>query len=191
MFSPAKAITAGALAIAIGGVFLVAQPKGQDGSALPGVTTSGVGDPCTTAIVPVIGDLIWGNVRQGDQSLQADNGVHVRDWIASARMDVDDDRLDGATTGAIDWDISYNGQGFDTAGVNRGTFRIENDRGAWEGPWSGVGAGPHSSWQALISLTGSGGYEGLSAILFAVPYTGSDSVDGSIYPTDIATCDFG
>jgi len=39
MFSPAKAITAGALVFAIGGVLLIAQPFDQQGGSVPGAAT--------------------------------------------------------------------------------------------------------------------------------------------------------
>ena len=39
MFSPVKAITAGALVFAIGGVLLIAQPFDQQGSSVPGAAT--------------------------------------------------------------------------------------------------------------------------------------------------------
>jgi len=42
MFSPAKAITAGALVFAIGGVLLIAQPFGQQ-SSVPGAAIDGAG----------------------------------------------------------------------------------------------------------------------------------------------------
>ena len=39
MFSPAKAITVGALVFAIGGALVIAQPLGQQGSTVPGAET--------------------------------------------------------------------------------------------------------------------------------------------------------
>ena len=40
MFSPVKAITAGALVFAIGGAFLIAQPFGQQGDSAPGAQST-------------------------------------------------------------------------------------------------------------------------------------------------------
>ena len=42
MFSPVKAITAGALVFALGGMFLIAQPFGQQGATVPGAATDEV-----------------------------------------------------------------------------------------------------------------------------------------------------
>ena len=39
MFSPVKAITAGALVFALGGVLLIAQPFDQQGGSVPGAAT--------------------------------------------------------------------------------------------------------------------------------------------------------
>ena len=46
MFSPVKAITAGALVFAIGGAFLIAQPFDQQGASVPGAATDA--QPATT-----------------------------------------------------------------------------------------------------------------------------------------------
>ena len=44
----------------------------------------------------------------------------------------------------------------------------------------------------MLSVTGSGGYEGLSAMLLHVSNDDiGGSVEGAIYPNDIASCDFG
>ena len=63
MFSPAKAITAGALVFAIGGVLLIAQPFDQQGGSVPGAATD-------TEVVPatwVTGDVHPSQHDPGDQ----------------------------------------------------------------------------------------------------------------------------
>jgi hypothetical protein len=47
------------------------------------------------------------------------------------------------------------------------------------------------SWHAVVTLTGGEGYEGLSATLFLTSSREPAApVVGSIYPTDIASCEF-
>jgi hypothetical protein len=53
MFSPVKAITAGALIFAIGGAFLIAQPFGQQGGSVPGAVTD------TEAMRPALVTARW------------------------------------------------------------------------------------------------------------------------------------
>lgn len=72
--------------------------------------------------------------------------------------------------------------------MNRGTLRIDGATGSWEGPWTGVGTAT-DSWQALLELTGLGAYEGLSAMLFSRSGE-TGALNGVIYPTDLASCDF-
>ena len=65
MLSPVKAITAGALVFALGGVMLIAQPFGQQGS-VPGAETD------TEAEAPawVTGTLTLGTIESSEGALQ-------------------------------------------------------------------------------------------------------------------------
>jgi hypothetical protein len=186
MFSPAKAIVAGALVFGIGGVLLIAQPFEPQGSALPGATTDSAIDPCATPIVYVTGHVIWGREEPGTKHFSSGGSQRIRGQVYVNTMDLDDDRLDGPGTTSLDWDITGGGSSNDT--IRRGSIHIENEAGAWEGPFTGIG-----QYQALrnaLSLTGSGAYEGLSATLLHVSNDDVGGViEGAIYPTDIASCD--
>ncbi len=187
MLSPVKAITAGALVFAIGGAFLIAQPFQQPSRGTP----SAVVDPCTTPIVPVTGEIIWGYEQAGTQTFESSQGRHIRDFVYISTLAVDDDRLNGKITGAIDWDTTFDEQGAALAGVNHGTERIENEAGTWEGTFTGIGWTRIPEWRAVIDLTGTGAYDGLSARLFTESsMTSAGPVQGVIYPTDLASCDF-
>lgn len=172
------------LVLAIGLISVTATTAGAQ------ETSDDVGvDPCTTPATNVRGDIIWGHESPDTRTSQDELGRHVRDFVFISEMKVDDDRLGGTTTATIDWDFykavpAAKGR----AGINRGTFRIENGDGAWEGPWTGIGSAT-DSWRAIVQLLGSGAYEGLSATLF----TRSDvtgPIKGTVYPTDLASCDF-
>jgi hypothetical protein len=147
-------------------------------------------DACTTDAVPVRGEIIWGDVARDPTFIEDGAGTsHIRDFVYLSTMKADDDRLAGDTTGTVDWDFfRLDRKAPQRAGLNQGTFRIDNAEGAWEGPWTGIGSST-DSWRALIELTGSGAYEGFSATLFT--HSGdSGPVTGVIYPTDLAACDF-
>jgi hypothetical protein len=187
MFSPVKAITAGALVFAIGGALVIAQPFDQQSSAPPGAATDGAIDPCAAPIVYVTGHLIWGREEPGTKNFSSGGSERIRGQVHVNTIDLDDDRLDGPGTTTLDWDITGGGSSNDT--IRRGSIHIENEAGAWEGPFTGIG-----QYQALrntVFLTGSGAYEGLSATLLHVSNDDIGGViEGAIYPTDIASCDF-
>ena len=95
MFSPVKAITAGALVFALGGAFLIAQPFGQQGS-VPGVD---VDEATTESTAPAIvtGNMVeWGEVAQEATETKVD-GVDQRRGLVreGARFEMDDPRLTG------------------------------------------------------------------------------------------------
>lgn len=146
MFSPAKAITAGALVFALGGVLLIAQPFDQR-SSVPGAATDTM-DPCTAPITAVSGTIHWGTTSDEEPAVLVDGVTHSK-VIHLSRWDMDDDRLDGDQEFHALWDT--NG----TAGVNGGTIRIVNADGAWNGTVHGVGL-LMGSWQQFTSLTGEG-----------------------------------
>jgi hypothetical protein len=157
-------------------------------------------DPCTTPVAPATGVIRWGHEEPGTEAFVSASGEHIREFRYVNTMEMEDDRLDGSTSGVNEWDFSLDDGGsarnsfgpFDPAraGVARGTFRIENADGSWEGPWVGAGESTYS-WQAVVTLTGAEGYEGLSATLFLTSSREPAApVVGSIYPTDIASCDF-
>ena len=113
------------------------------------------------------------------------SGERLRGFVYYATMALSDDRLDGSTIATGDWDES------EKAGIYRGTRVIENADGTWEGTETLVDDGPSGDgFYTMMDLVGTGAYEGLSAILF-MDNTGAEAVfRGSIYPTDLAACDF-
>ena len=157
------------------------------GQRPPGAATEDAIDPCTTPILYVSRDIIWGSEEPGTENLISEGGHHARGQVYVNTMDLDDDRLDGPATTTLDWDISGSPTSEDS--IHRGTLRIENEAGAWEGPFTGFG-----QYQTLRNagyLSGSGAYEGLSAMLLQVGFAGSRApIEGAIYPTDIGSCDF-
>jgi hypothetical protein len=163
MLSPA--ITAGAIAIALGSAFLVSQPLGQQGS-LP-----------ATESEPVAPTWITGNVRlaptcSGPDSEQ--DGAVRHDWnyeCAPQTWTSDDARFTGAVSARWNADVYKTNGGF--IAVNAGAAYLRNDDGGWACVSTALSKGFGLFSEAVTGDTmmcvGEGGYEGLSALLVALP----------------------
>jgi hypothetical protein len=90
-----------------------------------------------------------------ESQTQVGDVTQMRGVHATATERIDDPRLSGTAT--IDGNVDVYGH----ESVQWGTFRIENDGGAWEGPYRGViYNGTQES--ATVWLAGSGDYAGLT-----------------------------
>jgi hypothetical protein len=192
MFSPAKAITAGALVFAIGGVLLIAQPFDQRGGGVPGAAT----DAEFVAPVEVTGTLLQdtcGRTRQeGDETTLP--GADEQ-YTCTALWSMSDSRLDGVITHVND-NFYLVGNGLETSETLgaacvedaecevpyletvSSSLLIENDDGVWrQRPtvklWYPGVTDPDKT---VVVLDGEGGYEGLVTVL-EVP----DFEDGTTY----------
>jgi hypothetical protein len=144
MFSPVKAIVAGALVFALGGIFLVAQPFDRPQSAVPG---AGVTEP------PVAVD-----VTQHCDNIFASPIVCT--WTAS------DPRLTGTLTHEWVADVSPP-EPDDLYSVGWADATLEGPEGDWTGRLYVVwGAQPASTLFAFLS--GDGAYEGWQYVGSAV-----------------------
>jgi hypothetical protein len=162
MFSPAKAITSGALVFALGGVLLIAQPFDEQGGSVPGAET----DTERAAPVPVTGESRDGPCVGPMPSEIIDGVRHERSGLCSQTVSFSDPRLEGeatyqfATTDHLD----ENGVAIVTLGTD--ALSIVNDNGAWMQPPALWASDLGSSGDArLLVLYGEGGYEGLVAVL--------------------------
>jgi hypothetical protein len=188
MFSPAKAITAGALIFALGGVLLIAQPFDQQGG-VPGAAT----DDESMKPALVSGFLVWPENSVDIEDLESfeettQDGIRREHWVEvdAASIEMSDSRLTGIITldmfsdrfedvGSLDTDVGW------------GTVRIENAAGVWEGTTVDTGdlaAGGRGI--AYYELVGSGAYQGLSAIVFETETPEEESAwSGIIFPGDL------
>ena len=170
MFSPVKAITAGALVFAIGGVLLVAQPFEQQGDSVPAAESADYVEPVefTAVFIPA------SQVR--DPACEVVEGVTQCRGIAWSPIisEVSDPRLDGRMTYSENVD-QYPGRHF----FATGTYRIVNDDGAWQGSAPVmIDFGDHVA--ASIVLVGEGAYEGLYAWIGDT--TDWEAITGVIFP---------
>lgn len=138
MLSPAKAIIAGAL-VALGGLFLVAQPSGQPGAGAPAA-----GDVSVPGVT----------VTVSQACVAAEDAPEVCAWVA------DDPRLTGTLT--HDWagDISDDREGEDGAarvGFSWLEGTLENPNSTWDARVYVMWNDPVSN---LLVLSGTGEHEG-------------------------------
>ena len=163
MFSPAKAITAGALVFAIGGVLLIAQPFDQQGSTVPGAET----DAEPAEMVEFTARFPWGGQIAGGSSERRPDGiVETIGWASRVRtIEASDSRFEGEMVQTCNWHEyqSPNANVFDCV------FRIETAVGGWQSrntpglKFPGPGYGPFSV--LTVVFDGEGAYEGHSAIV--------------------------
>jgi hypothetical protein len=165
MFSPAKAITVGALVIGIGGAMLIAQPFDQQGPSVPGAA---IDDPGPAAYVH--GDRVTTECCGPEDNETFDdegNRLTMRGMVSSGTMEMDDPRISGS------WEMTWNVDEFPQPDTDErvevlwGEMTISNEEGGWSGTWSSTydSAQPEETNLMLYELTGTGAYEGLSALL--------------------------
>ncbi len=160
MFSPAKAITAGALVFALGGVLLIAQPFQQQASV-----------PATTADVEPV--WVTGNIALASSCTGPDyeqDGAVRHDWhyvCSPQTWTASDPRFSGEVAALWNDDVYQTDNGFNAVNVSANYLR--NEEGGWTctsiNLYEGYGLFPTGLTGETATCIGQGGYEGLSAIL--------------------------
>lgn len=163
MLSPVTAITAGALAVALGGVLLVAQPFEQRGSA-----PAAEGEP--VAPTWVTGTISYAPLCTGPDSEQ--DGAVRHDWnvVCSPQgWRSENPRFTGEVSARWNEDVFQTDEGI--LSVSTGAYYLRNDDGGWACSTSSLVKGSGLFSEALtgdtVRCAGEGGYEGLSALLVA------------------------
>ena len=168
MFSPVKAITAGAVIFALGGTLLIAQPFGQPSSVPGAATETDVIAPVEfTAYVSFTSDCTSPDFEGVVDGVEQHRGYRCRTTVE----DSSDARFAGA------WLLVFSEDGYGMgpelrAGTGDGAptvwtyeYRVENDDGAWQsGPVSGIEFAEREMSVTPV-FTGEGAYEGLTAIV--------------------------
>ncbi len=181
MFSPATAITAGALVFAIGGVLLIAQPFGQQ-SGPPGAASDldpiEVAAWVTGTVTEVRSDDTdhLGDVRVLQEGKSANDGVHLTShWAAS------DPRLTGSGT----YDSNWHSYLFQNMKVEASRYTVQNDEGQWVGTGTTVASSSDIVDTHTIILRGEGGYEGLTTYVVMDNGPSPASFYAAIFPGDM------
>ncbi len=186
MFSPAKALVAGALVFAVGGVLFVAQPFGQPGDSVPGAVTdaepAAQSEEPTDPMRPRAASIDFGEYLSGsDGTRRADDPgvVHYEGDHSEFRWESSDPRLSGTVTTTGNRDI-YQGAPVTVESV---TLEVVNDGGRWSGPLTQGTVGSDSRGTAV--LRGEGDYEGLSALIFLEWNSTPPTAFAAIFPGEM------
>jgi hypothetical protein len=160
VLSPAKAITAGALVFALGGVMLISQPFRQQAN-VPGAETEVVASTWVTGnIQPVDGTCSRGDIAS-DRGVVRSRYECTQTWTSS------DPRLTGDVSRPWNEDSYQTDEGVISVGMD--TPYLRNEGGGWACSYGYLVKGAGPSAEVLTGNTytcfGSGGYEGLSAVL--------------------------
>ena len=154
MFSPAKAIMAGALVFAVGGVLLIAQPFYPRSVSLPGQQASPAGSLDMGDRTLVLANTTDQTTSQAAKITRDGDIVQYRDLAYLYEQQATDSRLDGTLEVVINFDERQDG-----SATMWGTETVTNEGGTWEGPMTGVIA-PDGTHYVLGTLLGTGEYEG-------------------------------
>jgi hypothetical protein len=199
MFSPVKAITAGALVFAIGGAFLIAQPFGQQGSTVPGAETD------TEAVAPtwVTGTIKYasgGTIAHGsdctEPTSEVDGAVrHERGYVCEPQTwTTSDPRLTGEAAALWNADVYepdadvFKAHPLTNVSVITAAYNLRNEAGGWACHSTslahGYGFVPQRDAGETAMCVGDGEYDGLSAILVIDGPAGPLSIEGLIFSGD-------
>jgi hypothetical protein len=187
MFSPVKAITAGALVFAIGGVLFIAQPFDRQGGSVPGAATNAEAVPATW----VTGDVASsptcsGPTREDDAGMRRE-----RDYLCEPqRWTSSDPRLTGEAAAHWNADVYEPDGDVPASSISVATvaYYLRNEAGGWAcrtnllSQVSGVNV-QHEAAETLMCV-GDGEYDGLSAILVLDFATSPATFVGLIFPGD-------
>jgi hypothetical protein len=162
--------------LAVGGsLALVAGPL-SPGPEVPGSPAAQVPGPEAAAFFSGTGGV---KILESGEESMVDGVEYLRGQVSQMLprlIEVDDPRVGGAQT------FTQHAADYGGFGPTWGTFRIEDDAGAWvgdvSGAWSGSGTW-FSGW-----LTGEGAYEGLVQFYQAEGGPANIRFSGVIYPAD-------
>lgn len=177
MFSPAKAILAGALVFTIGGAFLIAQPFDQ-GPGFPGAATEeGPAAPVAVTATSYAGGC------PGIPTTET-NGFVTRTVGSTCRptWGWSDERLNGTVTWAVNEDVYTDGSDLT---IEMLALSFENEDGAWRMRPLPVVSFPDAPEVAadVWVLDGEGAYEGFTAVLLVENYLPHGFIiDGELPP---------
>ena len=190
MLSPVKAITAGALAFAIGGAFLIAQPFDQQGGVVPGAEA----DTEPTAAW-ITGSVVFGTSCEGPTSANEEDVLRQRDFRCGTnsppQWQSDDPRFTG--TGIV----AHNSDAYTTDDgryqVISSVFEVRNDAGGWQctnadALFAGTSLFDASLQEFRMTCVGDGDYAGSTAILVH-DFTDLDApthpFEGLVFPGEV------
>lgn len=176
MLSPVKAITAGVIVFALGGVMLIAQPFGQQAGVAPGAESADFVEPVEFTAVLTKGPWVSQPTCEfiGGDMMQCQGEAWTPDIT-----EVSDPRLDGEVTLSVNTN-KWPGQ----PNLANLTYRITNEDGSWQGSFPSIYEGKAAPVTAGVVLVGEGDYEGLYAWMDASDWSAVSGVVFSYPPPE-------
>jgi hypothetical protein len=182
MFSPAKAITVGAVVFALGGVMLIAQPYDQLDGSVPGAEAEAIAPTWVSGSMQHVEDSCSETGFSNDGGFSRHSYECTFTWISS------DPRLTGDVSKRWNEDTYETDDGPISVGTDASFLRNEAGDWACSTGYLVKGSSPYQedlSGSRTHTCVGSGGYEGLSAVLVSKPAEGfSDEFVGLIFSGD-------
>ena len=188
MFSAIKLAAAGVIVALFGGFLLAGVPTMQQEQVAP-AAESVPDEAIYVPPVPVTGTLNadaegveWAPARAGAEVTQEVDRKTQRGGGFTWTVETDDPRLNGVAYGLFNVDKigpkyeHHQGETF------TGTLELVSAEGSWLGSLRGYSTMNPATRHWNIELTGTGGYEGLSALLVGVGPYGSAEIQGLVFP---------
>ncbi len=137
--------------------------------------------PAAEVIAHVTGEMTAAETRDEGTATYTPRAMEHRGVVQDYDVVSSDPRLSGQLSLRLGYDTIF---GVPGTSAFAGIGRIENDEGAWEGPSRGVGYPDTNDTYTQVVLTGSGAYEGLTAVLDTNNATNQlvYEFEGSIFP---------
>jgi hypothetical protein len=183
MFSPGKVVIAGALAFAVGGALFIAKPVGQPGG-VPAAQGDAVAPTWVTGTMEHVEDSCSETGSSGEGEVSRHSYECAFTWTSS------DPRLTGDASKLWIEDSHQTDEGPMSVGMDASFVR--NEGGDWACSYGYIVQGSTPDTVSLtddhtITCIGSGGYEGLSAVLVSKPLADAfgDDFVGLIFSGDM------
>lgn len=179
MFNATRVVAAVAIVALGGSLALIAGPLEPAEEPLAPSASLGPED-----VVYVTGEATYLGDTEACEITFEDDYTDEQDCGVEYEFAMDDPRLSGLTSAVID---RRDPMGLTDTATIAGTTEVENEGGAWVGSYQGVALPGIAPMRMFWVGTGSGGYEGLSAVLF-FDSTNVGSVfalEGMILPTEM------
>ena len=189
MFSPASALTAGALVLALGGALLIAQPLDRSGGA-PGALTADASMAADDAGAAwVTGTVTFAPSCTGPTTTTEDGILRQRDFRCSPQRWVSDDpRFTGTGT------VAHSSDAYDVGGTSyqviASAFEVRNDAGGWHCTNADALDARTSLYDASMQMfrmtcVGDGDYAGTTAILVVDFMSVPRTFEGLAFPGEV------
>jgi hypothetical protein len=187
MFSAVKLMAAAAIVALFGGFLLSGVLPPQQDEVVPPAAETASASPDFVYVAPqaVTGEMGMGDAIQDFQvpeiTQEADRKVLRTEGYAMP-IEMDDDRLTGTMYVLRNKDEIGEKYQYTDGATWTGTFEIVNDDGSWPGTLRGYTTVNPATLHWHMELTGTGAYDGLSALLEAVGLYGRWAVEGLVFP---------